>query len=178
VLPAYNAATSILAGTVAFAALVTSAHATPAAVQRAPIGVYQTWGAFREANRCFAIAEPPRVSRRAEQRPFVAVGFWPTQDIRGQLQVRFSRVKRAGSAVLLRIDGRSFQLIAGSRDAWAPDRRADAGIVAAMRTGLELVVETRSTAGTLVRDRYALRGAATAIDAAAIACAGQGAPVR
>ena len=80
--------------------------------------------------------------------------------------------------MLLRIDGRSFQLVSGPRDAWAPDRRADAGIVAAMRTGLELVVETRSTAGTLVRDRYALRGAATAIDAAAIACAGQRAPVR
>ena len=40
-----------------------------------------------------------------------------------------------------------------------------------MRTGLALVVETRSTQGLIVRDLYRLRGAATAIDAAAIACA-------
>ena len=40
-----------------------------------------------------------------------------------------------------------------------------------MRTGIELVVETRSTQGLLVRDHYRLRGAATAMDAAAIACA-------
>ena len=40
-----------------------------------------------------------------------------------------------------------------------------------MRTGIDLVVETRSIRGLLVRDRYRLRGAATAMDAAAIACA-------
>ena len=73
--------------------------------------------------------------------------------------------------MLLRIDGRAFQLIGGGREAWAPDARADAEIQAAMRTGLALVVETRSTQGLIVRDFYRLRGAATAIDAAAIACA-------
>jgi len=73
--------------------------------------------------------------------------------------------------VLARIDGRSFQLVGGGRDAWAADPRADAELQAAMRTGIELVVETRSTQGALVRDHYRLRGAATAMDAAAIACA-------
>jgi hypothetical protein len=73
--------------------------------------------------------------------------------------------------VLIRIDGRSFQLRGGGRDAWAPDARADIEIQAAMRNGIELAVETRSTDGRLVRDLYRLRGAATAMDAAAIACA-------
>jgi cytochrome c len=85
--------------------------------------------------------------------------------------VRLSREKRPGSAVLARIDGRSFQLAGGGRDAWAPDAAADGEIQAAMRTGLDLIVETRSTLGRLVRDHYRLRGAATAIDAAAVACA-------
>ena len=40
-----------------------------------------------------------------------------------------------------------------------------------MRTGVDLAVETRATDGLLVRDQYRLRGAATAMDAAAIACA-------
>ena len=73
--------------------------------------------------------------------------------------------------MLARIDGRSFQLVGGGRDAWAADAGADAEIQAAMRTGIELVVETRSSQGLLVRDHYRLRGAATAMDAAAIACA-------
>ncbi len=73
--------------------------------------------------------------------------------------------------MLLKIDGRPFQLMAGGREAWGPDRRGDAEIIAAMRGGIEMVVETRSERGALVRDHYQLRGAATAIDAAALACA-------
>ena len=73
--------------------------------------------------------------------------------------------------MLLRVDDRSWQLLAGGRDAWAPDAPADAEIVAAMRRGLFLTIETRSERGQRIRDIYRLRGAATAIDAAAVACA-------
>jgi hypothetical protein len=40
-----------------------------------------------------------------------------------------------------------------------------------MRSGLEMTVETRNVRGGVMRDSYQLRGAATALDAAAIACA-------
>jgi hypothetical protein len=90
--------------------------------------------------------------------------------VRAQVHFRLSREKRAGSAVLLKIDDRTFQLLAGGRDAWAPDPRGDAEIVAAMRRGVEMSVETRTPTGGLMRDAYRLRGAATAIDAAAVAC--------
>lgn len=73
--------------------------------------------------------------------------------------------------MLLRIDDRTFQLYAGGANAWARDARGDAEIVAAMRSGIDMIVETRSDRGALVRDYYQLRGAATAIDAAAVACA-------
>ena len=132
------------------------------------------WGAFRGEGRCYAIAQPFRARDGEGGRPFAAVGHWPALGPRGQIHVRLSREKRDGSAVLLRIDGRSFQLRGGGRDAWAPDPRADAEILAAMRTGIDMVVETRSTRGRLVRDQYRLRGAATAMDAAAIACARRG----
>ena len=144
------------------------ALATPAAAQRRPLGTWSFWGAFRDNERCFAIAEP--VDRNRDARPFASVGWWPARGFAGQVHVRLADEKRQGSAVLLRIDGRSFQLAAGPRDAWAPDAAADAEIVAAMRTGIEMVIETRSARGALMRDTYRLRGAATAIDAAAIAC--------
>ena len=129
------------------------------------------WGAFQEGAHCYAISEPYRAPRAEEMKPFVAVGHWPARRIRGQVHVRLSREKRPASAVLLRIDGRSFQLRGRGRDAWAPDARADEEITAAMRTGIEMSVETRSARGLLVRDHYRLRGAATAMDAAALACA-------
>jgi hypothetical protein len=144
--------------------------ATPALAQRRALGSWYFWGAFSDNERCFAISEPYSASADRGQRPFASVGWWPGRGLGGQLHVRLGREKRQGSAVLLRIDGRTFQLVSGPRDAWAPDPRADAEIVAAMRTGLEMSIETRSARGAAMRDAYRLRGAATAIDAAAIAC--------
>lgn len=145
--------------------------AVPAAALAQPqaLGAYGSWAAFRDAGRCYAITAPFQSSGGAGAQPFASVGSWPGRG--SQLHIRLSREKRPGSAVLLRVDGRLFQLTGGSRDAWAPDGRADAEIQAAMRTGIDLAVETRAADGLLVRDQYRLRGAATAMDAAAIACA-------
>jgi hypothetical protein len=146
------------------------ALAAPAAAQPQSLGIFESWGAFQSAGRCYAIAEPFEAPPALGWHPFAAIGHWPARGGGGQLHVRLSREKRQGSAVLLNIDGRSFQLLGGGRDAWAPDARADQEIQAAMRIGLDMAVETRSADGLLVRDHYRLRGAATAMDAAAIAC--------
>ena len=151
-----------------FAALIVAA---PAAAQPQSLGIFGTWGAFRDSARCYAIASPYQAPRPEGWQPFASIGHWPGRSGGGgQLHVRLSREKRAGSAVLARIDGHSFQLVGNGRDAWAPDRQADEAILTAMRTGIELVVITRAGGGSVVRDHYRLRGAATAMDAAAIAC--------
>jgi hypothetical protein len=149
--------------------------ASPVAAERQSIGVFAGWGAFRDQApaRCFAVAVPVRSPRPETWRAAASVSYWPERRTRGQVHFRLSREKRAGSAILLRIDDRTFQLAGGGINAWAPDPRADAEIVRAIRTGLSMRVETRSVRGTSVRDFYQLRGAATAIDAAAIACAGR-----
>ncbi len=147
--------------------------AAPAKAEPQAVGIFGQWGAFRDSARCYAITEPSGSRRREGGRAFASVANWPGRNIRGQVHFRFARPKRAGSAVLLRIDDRTFQLIGGGGDAWAPDAGTDAAIVAAMRTGVAMSIETRSESGGLLRDDYALRGAATAIDAAAIACARQ-----
>jgi hypothetical protein len=153
------------------------AVSAPVQAQRESLGIFSHWGAFQEKNagRCFAITEPSRRARAGEPRAFASVGYWPERGVQGQVHFRLSAVKRPGSAVLLKIDERTFQLLAGARDAWAKDKRADAEIILAMRTGVSMTVETRSGRGTVVRDNYGLAGAATAIDAAAIGCARRGA---
>ena len=150
------------------------ALASPALAQPRSLGIFGTWGAFRAPDRCYAIAEPLAAPRPGDGRAFASVGYRPARGGGGQAYFRLSRAKREGSAVLLRIDDRTFQLRGGGADAWAADPAADAELVSAMRTGIELSVDTRSASGGLVRDSYRLRGAATAIDAAAIACARRG----
>jgi hypothetical protein len=118
-----------------------------------------------------AIVEPEGDARPGDGPAYASVGFWPRRGVRGQAYFRLRQAKRPGSAVLLRIDDRTFQLRGGGANAWATDSAADAEIVAAMRRGIEMNVETRSARGALLRDSYRLRGAATAVDAAAIACA-------
>jgi hypothetical protein len=147
------------------------ALAAPAAAQQRSLGIFGLWGAFAAPGRCYAIAEPHRPGMEEKRGGFASVGWWPERGVKGQVHIRFAEPKREGSAVLLRIDDRTFQLSGGGTDAWAPDARADAEILAAMRTGLDMRVETRSVRGALLRDSYRLRGAATALDAAAVACA-------
>ncbi len=147
--------------------------AWPGAVSaRESLGVFERWGAFRDAEvpRCYAITEPPRRAE-GQWRPFLSVGTWPDRNLRGQIHVRLSRPRAQGSGVSLSVGDRRFALVAGSADAWAADKRDDAAIVAAIRSGTSLSVESRDANGRAFVDAYSLRGGATAIDAAALGCA-------
>ena len=150
------------------ALLAALALAAPAAA-RETIGVYQGWAAFREAQplRCFALAEPVRRSRA---HPFASVTTRPAQGVRDQIAFQLSNPARADAPVTLAIDDRRFALIANGANAWAPDARTDAAIVAAMRSARSMSVSGVSVTGRPFADTYALGGAATAIDAAALAC--------
>jgi hypothetical protein len=153
-------------------AVVFLAVASPTMAQmQQSLGIFGSWGAFREKTRCYAIARPEGGTRDPEGRAFASIGYWPGRGARGQVYFRLSQPKRPASALLLKVDDRTFELSGGGDNAWSPDARADAEIVAAMRSGVEMSVETRSPSGGRIRDAYRLRGAATAIDAAAIACA-------
>lgn len=148
-----------------------SVIAAPVAA-RTTLGSFENWGAFRDEapTRCFAIAQPVRGSGGKWQ-PFASVGSWPQSGVRGQFYVRLSRERRADTPVTLIIDDRKFALVAGAADAWAPDARTDAAIVAAMRSARGMSVASVAATGGGFAETYALKGAATAIDAAALGCA-------
>ncbi|HEX7783809.1 MAG TPA: hypothetical protein VF509_13450 [Sphingobium sp.] len=154
--------------------------ALPVAAQaRDSLGVFESWGAFRDPSvpRCYAIAEPVRKHRDGAWRAYASIGSWPRQGVRGQIHFRLSRArtpdapKTLNNKVTLSIGDQRFALVAGAADAWAADRRADAAIVAAIRSGTSMSVQGRASNGRPFVDVYALRGAATAIDAAALGCA-------
>jgi hypothetical protein len=145
------------------------------AADRTAIAIFREWGAFREGpadapSRCFAIAEPPPNSASAGRGAFASVASWPAQRVRAQLAIRLSHPLRAGMPVTLSIGDASWPLIARGQSAWAQDRHQDARIVAAMRSGSSMSVSAVGANGNPFADAYRLRGAASAIDAAALAC--------
>lgn len=129
------------------------------------LGVYSSWAAFRDAEtpRCYAIAKP---RGRNTNSAFASIGTWPKRSIRNQVHFRLSRETREGSVLRVRIDTTNFDLVAQGLNAWAPDARTDAAIVAALRSASAMRVN-----GGGVSDRYDLSGVATAMDAAIVGCA-------
>jgi hypothetical protein len=132
------------------------------------VGVHGGWAVFRDAEpaRCYAISAPQNRTPGS----FASVAAWPDHRVAGQVHLRFHRPARAGSAVVLTVGERLFQLSARGADAWAPSPAADRAIVAAMRTGVSMTARARDENGGAMTFAYALNGAATAIDAALLAC--------
>jgi hypothetical protein len=140
--------------------------ATPLAAKDS-LGVFDDWGAFRDPDvpRCYAIAEADG------SRAYADVGTWPRQGVRGQVHFRLSRPLAAVPRVSLSLGRARYELTGGGVDAWAKDKQTDAAIVAAMRSADSLSVTATDHTGHRFTDRYGLKGAATAMDAATVGCA-------
>lgn len=153
-------------------ALALGAIASPLAAKDS-LGVFSTWAAFRDASvpRCYAIAEaePSRLER--DFRPYATIASWPARRIRGQVHFRLSRTLRPGSGVSVSVGRTRFTLTPGKADAWARDAAMDAKIIAALRQAKSMTVYATDTRGRRFSNTYPLAGAATAIDAATLACA-------
>jgi hypothetical protein len=142
------------------------------AMARDSLGVYEGWGAFRDADpyRCYAIAEPTEAGG-GKWRPFASLAWWPARGVRGQLHVRLSRERRGDAKVYLVAGGRKWLLTAGRYDAWSPSERHDAFIIAKLRSAQAMSISTVAATGGGFADTYALKGAASAFDASALGCA-------
>lgn len=139
----------------------------------AVLGIFDGWGAFRDpaTPRCYAIASPSATIGTPDVKAYASVGYWPKSRIRGQFYVRLSKARAPDRDLRLTIGSRRFILTGNGAHGWASDARMDAAIVAAMRSAPSMSVESGTATGRAIADTYRLRGAATAIDAAALGCA-------
>ncbi len=144
-----------------------------AAVARDSLGMFSTWGAFRDpaTPRCYAIAMAEPSTMQRDYQPYAAIATWPRQAVRGQVHLRVSRRLSPASRIVLTVGSQRFELTGGGGDAWAMDPRMDAAIVAAMRSASTMVVSARDAGGRGFTNTWPLAGAATAMDAASIGCA-------
>jgi hypothetical protein len=149
----------------------------PAASARDRLGVWNDWGAFRDAGvpRCYAIAMPAdQPGQRHVVQPFITVADWPRRNIHGEVHVRLPREPIPGRPVLVVIGTQRFTLVSSGSDAWSADRRTDAAIIAALRSNPDMTVYAHDRSGRPMRDSYRLAGAASAMDAASLGCAASG----
>jgi len=153
--------------TLAFALLLLPA---PLAA-RDSLGVFDNWGAFRDPTvpRCYAIAQSDKPTSGGQG--YADIATWPRQGVRGQVHFRLSRPLSPAPRLSLSLGGTRYQLTGGGADAWARDKQSDAAIVAAMRSADSMSVSAVDKSGHRFTDRYQLKGAATAMDAATVGCA-------
>ena len=149
--------------------LLMLAAAAPVAA-RDTLGIYKSWGAFRDTvpARCYAIARPIMAGGRSGG--FASIANWPQRGLRGSLHIRLSRERDRSAGVTLSVGERRFALVANGFDAWATDAPSDRAIVAALRSARSMSVDAVGVGGRPFADVYALSGAATAVDAAMLAC--------
>lgn len=155
------------------AAICALASFASVAQARESLGLYGTWGAFRDplVPRCYAIAMAEPSTQRRDYQPFAAIGTWPKRAARNQVHFRLSRKMAEGTKIVLRIDAQRIELTGGGGDAWPKDDRDNAAIIVAMRSAKRMTVYARGETGGGFSNTWPLAGAASAMDAAAIGCA-------
>ena len=132
-----------------------------------------SWAAIDRDAVCEALARSVRIAAKGKVQATAGFTFTPDGRRWGEFHVRLRRMPRAGAAVMLRIDNRPFLLISRGNWAWSSGPLQEQAIIAALRGATAMSVESRDSAGQRFIDPYSLDGAATAIDAAAAACAGK-----
>jgi hypothetical protein len=131
------------------------------------------WAAIDRGAACEALSRSVRIAAKGKVQ--AEAGFTFSADRRrwGEFHARLRRMPREGAAVMLNVGGQPFLLVSRGNAAWSAGPLQEQAIIAALRGATGMAVESRDSAGRRFIDPYSLDGAATAIDAAAAACAGK-----
>lgn len=131
------------------------------------------WAAIDRGQSCEAATRALGTGAKGRPPALARFAFTPDRRRWGEFSARLSRQPRSGSSVMLRIDSQRFLLVTRGTSAWSRGGLQEQALIAAVRGTGAMRIEGRDAAGRRFVDRYALAGAATAIDAAAARCAGK-----
>ena len=154
-----------------------------AAVQARSLGVFDAWSAWEHGEQaakvCYLSATPassqtrPPGVRRGEVR--VTIGHRPGSNARDEVSFQAGYPIKSDRNVVAVVDRtRNFEFSrrvpSNPEIIWSRDAATDRALVAALRTGRELVINGTSQRGTTTTDTFKLDGFAKALDAANRAC--------
>lgn len=170
----YPLRTNLLRLAAAAGLVALAAPAGAQGIQR--LGDYDAWSAFRFTENgkvaCYMSSVPNKATGKYKKRGdiFAIVAHWPSEDRRDEFSIVAGYKYKPDSRVKVTIDGTEFRLFTEEDGAWAPDKKADRALVAAMIKGRSMVVKGTSSRGTRTTDTYALGGFTKAYKAISEAC--------
>jgi len=133
----------------------------------------RAWASIDRGPTCEAVSRSLRAAAKGKVQAIAGFTFSADHRRWGEFHARLRRMPRQGAAVMLRIGDQPFLLVSRGNEAWSDGPRQEQAIIAALRNADGMSVESRDAGGRRFIDPYSLDGAATAIDAAAAACAGK-----
>ena len=131
---------------------------------------YTDWSAYKHSaptNKvCFVVAQPKdRRPKKIQRGPvYFYVSHWPDDKVRNEINIRIGYPFRKDSRAELTIGKAKFNLFTKDQAAWVASASQEKKIVEAMRKGSLMIVQGRSSKGTLTTDRYSLSGVSAALD--------------
>ena len=129
------------------------------------------WAAIDRGRQCEALSRSVKIAAKGKVQAVAGFIFSADHHHWGEFHARLSRMPRGDATVMLKVGDQPFLLV--TRDGWAWSRgpMQSQAIIAAVRNGGWMQVESRDGLGVRFSDPYLLDGAPTAIDAAAARCA-------
>ena len=146
---------------------------TTAASRGAIVFASGSWAAIDRGGQCEALSRSVKIAAKGKVQAIAGFTFSADRKHWGEFHARLSRMPRANASVMLKVGDQPFLLVARANDAWSTGPLQDQAIIAAIREGGWITVESRDGAGGRFADPYNPDGAPTAIDAAAARCAGK-----
>jgi len=172
---------TLLAGVLAgglLATQMTGAALAQAAANATQLATFKSWTAWKGSDAtgdvCYISAQPEKSEPANVNRSpihFLIIhrkGMGTKNEVQTLIGYPFNTTSSNASAS---IDGKSFPMVTDGEGAWLADTSGEAGFVAAMKAGSNLVVKGTSQRGTNTTDTYSLSGVTAAMTEIDKACA-------
>lgn len=153
---------------VTFSLFVVGASLSANASEPRLIGTYGDWAAYsfmENGNKvCYMASQPKTAVGNYTSRGdiFALITHRPSEKTTDVFSYVTGYPYKAGSEVTIKANGRTFKLFTQDDTAWNADAAADRTLVAAIRSGSEMVVKGTSKRGTLTTDTFGLSGSSKA----------------
>lgn len=125
-----------------------------------------------EKKTCFVVAQPRDSKPKNVKRDPIHfyVSNWPKDKVLGEISIKLGYPLKPGVPAEIKIGDKTFELFTKGEGAYVEKSSVEQEVVAAMKAGSTMVVQGRSTRGTLTTDEYSLSGMTDAIAASDKAC--------
>lgn len=151
-------------------ALLFSGASLAAAQTPTPIQKFDAWVAYSyqsgDGKVCYVLSVPAKKDPANVDHGdnYFVVTKYPGQNVSLEPQAMFGFDLRAGSAVSVVIDGKSFPMYFKGKGAWLENAAQEPTLVAALKAGRTMEVDATSARGTAIKHTYSLIGVTAALN--------------